>query len=133
MRAGVVAIVVSLVALGACDEERERVGESPREPAVRTITDPPGPYVSVAVDNHFHDIHPIDHKTIDSDTAFIVRNEGRNLHNVSIQGTEVNRDIAPGEEFALRPVGRLGPPGTYTIICKYHASSGMTGEITITR
>jgi hypothetical protein len=90
-----------------------------------------GPYVSVAVDNHFHDIHPVDHKEISEHRPFVVRNEGSNLHNVSISNTEVNEDIKPGESFRIDPVSKLGPPGTYKIFCKYHSEQGMTGEITI--
>ena len=93
--------------------------------------DTTGPYVSVAVDNHFHDIHREDHKMIAADRAFIVRNEGRNLHNVTIAGTDINRDVRPGKEFVLDPVGEFLEPGTYPIICKYHDSVGMNGEITI--
>ena len=46
-----------------------------------------GPYVVVAVDNHFHDIHPSDPPTITADRPFVVKNEGFNLHNFSVVGT----------------------------------------------
>jgi hypothetical protein len=90
-----------------------------------------GPYVSVAVDNHFHDIHPVDHKEIAEQRPFVVRNEGSNLHNVSISNTDINEDIKPGESFRVDPVSKLGPLGTYKIFCKYHSEQGMRGEITI--
>jgi hypothetical protein len=90
-----------------------------------------GPYVSVAVDNHFHDIHPVDHKEIAADRPFIVRNEGSNLHNVSISKTDISEDIKPGESFIVKPVSKLGPLGTYKIFCRYHVNQGMKGEITI--
>ncbi|HEV3473248.1 MAG TPA: hypothetical protein VG408_08610 [Actinomycetota bacterium] len=83
------------------------------------------------MDNHFHDIHPEDHKTIAADRAFVVRNEGRNLHNVTILGTDVNRDVRPGRSLSLDPVGETLDPGTYRIICKYHDYVGMTGQITV--
>ena len=35
-----------------------------------------GPYVVVAVDNHFHDIHPTDPPTITANRPFEVKNEG---------------------------------------------------------
>ena len=126
-------MVIVLVAftLGACDGDRD-TASGPSDPPIRTLSDPPtGPYVSVAVDNHFHDIHPVDHKEIDADRAFVVRNEGANLHNVTVQGTDISRDVDPGESVAIRPVGKVGPPGTYNILCKYHADQGMTGEITV--
>jgi plastocyanin len=90
-----------------------------------------GPYVSVAVDNHFHDIHPDEDIEIDADRTFVVRNEGRNLHNVSIRGTEIDRDISTGESFRLAPAGDKLPPGTYQIFCRYHDYDGMTGEIRV--
>ena len=91
-----------------------------------------GPYVSVAVDNHFHDIHPNEDIQIDADRAFVIRNEGRNLHNVSIRGTSVDHDIRTGESFRLAPVGKRLAPGLYQIFCRYHDYDGMTGEITVT-
>ena len=91
-----------------------------------------GPYVSVAVDNHFHDIHVNEDIEIDADRAFVIRNEGRNLHNVSIRGTSIDRDIRTGESFRLTPVGDKLPPGTYQIFCRYHDYEGMTGEIMVT-
>src|SRR6478672_8617750 len=48
-----------------------------------------GPYVVVAVDNHFHDIHPSDPPTITADRPFEVKNEGFNLHNFSVVGTRI--------------------------------------------
>ncbi len=91
-----------------------------------------GPYVSVAVDNHFHDIHPNEDIQIDADRTFVIRNEGRNLHNVSIRGTSIDHDIRTGESFRLVPVGERLAPGTYQIFCRYHDYVGMTGEITVT-
>lgn len=120
------AFVVGLLALlGACNTGGKDTGTTP------TPADTTGPYVSVAVDNHFHDIHPEDHKEIAADRAFEVRNEGRNLHNVTIAGTDISRDVRPGRSFILDPVGDSLAPGTYQIICKYHDSVGMNGEITI--
>lgn len=118
--------VLGLVALlGACNTGGTDTGTTPAP------EDTSGPYVSVAVDNHFHDIHPEDHKRIAADRAFEVRNEGRNLHNVTIAGTDISRDVRPGRSFILDPVGESLDPGKYQIICKYHDSVGMNGEITV--
>ncbi len=110
------------------------VGEE--EPVVRATPSPvltggPGPYVSVAVDNHFHDVHPVDKKEIDADEAFVVRNEGSNLHNVTFPGLDINVDIEPGESWRIDPVAKLGGPGTYKFICKYHAEDRMRGVFTV--
>lgn len=93
--------------------------------------DDEGPYVSVAVDNHFHDIHRENDIRIDSQRAFVVKNQGRNLHNVTIAGTDINEDVEPGDELEFDPVGEFLEPGTYDVICRYHASVGMVGRFTV--
>ena len=91
-----------------------------------------GPYVSVAVDNHFHDIHPEDGVEIAADRPLVVKNQGRNLHNVTIVGTDVRKDLRPGKVFRTRPLGRFLEVGeTYDVICRYHDSQGMTGRFTV--
>ena len=115
---------LAVAALGAC-------GSNGAASDTPLPTDTTGPFVSVAVDNHFHDIHPEDERTIASDRAFVVRNEGRNLHNVTIVGTEISRDVRPGKSLTLDPVGDSLEPGEYQIICKYHDYVGMTGVVTI--
>lgn len=122
-RAALAAVVIAL-AVGCAQDEPE-AGPTPLP------DDTTGPYVSVAVDNHFHDIHPEDAKTIAADRAFVIRNEGRNLHNVTIPGTEINEDVRPGRSLEFDPVGEHLQPGTYEIICKYHDYVGMTGQIII--
>jgi uncharacterized cupredoxin-like copper-binding protein len=90
-----------------------------------------GPYVSVAVDNHFHDIHRKNDIEIDSERGFVVKNQGSNLHNVTIAGTDINEDVEPGDELSFDPVGEFLEPGTYDVICKYHDSVGMVGRFTV--
>ncbi len=116
-----VAALVFLLSLGACgDDGDERTGGDPSSTAI-------GPYVSVAVDNHFHDIHRDDDIEIAADRAFIVKNQGRNLHNFTVLGTEISEDIEPGDEFDLDPIGEHLDPGVYRVVCRYHDSVGMVG------
>ena len=107
----------------------------PPDPAASASGNPgddgKGPYVSVAVDNHFHDVHPENHISIDQGRAFVIKNEGRNLHNVTIVGADYSEDVRPGRSLRLAPVGELLDPGTYQIVCRYHSNVGMTGEITV--
>lgn len=100
-----------------------RVSELPRPTT--------GPYVVVAVDNHFHDIHPEDDIEVAASRPFVVKNQGRNLHNFSVAGTEISHDIRPGRLFRLAPVGDFLPPGDYTVFCRYHDSMGMNGSFTV--
>ena len=91
----------------------------------------PRPFVSVAVDNHFHDIHPIDHRRIQSDRAFVIRNDGRNLHNVTVADTNISQDLEPDQSLSWTRIGDHLQPGTYRILCKYHDWARMVGEITV--
>ena len=126
------AFFVALVALlfPACDGDDDP-GAATKQSPDPVYTGGRGPYVSVAVDNHFHDVHPADDKKIDDDVAFVVRNEGSNLHNVTFVGLDISKDIEPGESFRVDPVRKLGGLGSYDLFCKYHAEEGMRGTFTV--
>ena len=83
------------------------------------------------MDNHFHDIHPSDPPTIDAGRPFVVKNEGFNLHNFSVVGTHISIDLRPGTQFAWVRIGAHLPPGTYEVVCIYHAYLGMLGRFTV--
>jgi hypothetical protein len=91
-----------------------------------------GPYVVVAVDNHFHDIHPYDDPSIASHRAFVVKNEGFNLHNFSVVGTKISINLNPGDVMRWRHLSDHLRPGTYHVFCKFHVSQGMRGVFTVT-
>jgi hypothetical protein len=106
--------------------------DSAKPAPVRTLVRPTnGPYVSVAVDNHFHDIHPDDHIQIASDRTFIVKNEGHNLHNFRIGGTNIDVNLRPGDRFSIDPLSKRLDPGLYTVTCKFHESMGMVGQFEV--
>lgn len=126
-RAAAIAAVCLLVVGCSDDPPAERDSNITRPPLPTT-----GPYVSVAVDDHFHDIHVEDDIRISGDRPFVVKNQGRNLHNVTILGTEIDVDIRPGKEWSLDPLEDSLEPATYSIICKYHAFKDMVGQITVT-
>ena len=88
------------------------------------------PYGITAIDYHFHDTHPSLPLTVNRTVLWV--NQGRVKHNVTIPGLGFSRDIAPGEGFAIKDLGRkLGGEGVYVFFCKYHESLGMTGVIVI--
>jgi plastocyanin len=108
------------------------VGCSGSDSETRALPRPTtGPYVSVAVDNHFHDVHPDTAPDIQADRPFVIKNEGRNLHNFTVVGTPVSRDIRSGTQITFDPIGDRFPPGTYEIVCRYHGDQGMTGRFTV--
>lgn len=92
-----------------------------------------GPYVVVAVDNHFHDIHPVDDPSIAGHREFVIKNEGFNLHNFTVVGTRISINIKPGAVLRWRHLGNHLRPGTYHIFCKFHVDQGMRGIFTVTR
>ena len=138
LRIGIPAIAVAAVSLQACSSTPSSGRPSPAfslRPIV-VVTTPPsttGPYVSVAVDNHFHDIHPSDPPSIRQSRPFIVKNEGQNLHNFTVVGTGISVDIEPGHELRWNRIGDHLKPGFYTVFCKYHAYLGMTGNFYVTK
>jgi cupredoxin-like protein len=136
-RVGIAALAAGSLSLSACSSPATPppTPTFSRRPIV-VVTTPPsttGLYVSVAVDNHFHDIHPSDPPSLSEDRPFEVKNEGRNLHNVSVVGTDISVDLKPGQSLLWSRIGDHLKPGTYDIFCKYHASVGMTGKLIVIR
>ena len=123
MRGGAL-LLATLVALpGACDPAPEP-GNGDRTP------ESPGPYVVTAIDYHFHDAHPS--LPIPLDRAVQFSNQGRNPHNVTIEGTDYDRIIEPGERITIDPIGSVLPaPGTYPFVCRFHADRGMSGVLVL--
>jgi hypothetical protein len=96
----------------------------------RSSADPEGPYVVSAIDYHFHDAHPT--FPIGPDRDLVVKNVGRNLHNVTIPSLDYSRDVRPGQELTIADVAeRLGAPGRYAFFCRFHRDRGMKGLIVI--
>ena len=58
-------------------------------------------------------------------------NRGANLHNFSVEGSDVDIDIPPGETIRTEAIGGAVPSGTHAFFCEYHRSQGMEGELTI--
>ena len=113
----------------ACDDEKPANDDHIPIRDIRDQDD--GPYGVVAVDNHFHDIHPEDEIEIESDRIFFVRNDGSNLHNFSIRGTDISKELQPGDRFTWAPLSEHLEPGTYEVFCKYHDGLGMTGTFSV--
>ena len=68
--------------------------------------------------------------TIAAGSQITLKNEGASLHNFSVEGQNIDKDIQPGETETEDILQGL-QPGTYTMFCKYHRSIGMEGTLTI--
>jgi plastocyanin len=69
--------------------------------------------------------------TVAAGSQITLMNEGAALHNFSVEGQDVDKDVQPGETETEDVIEGLAP-GTYTMFCKYHRSIGMEGTLTIT-
>jgi hypothetical protein len=131
------ALVLAACLLSACSTGPKAAGSAPFSPRpIVVLTTAPsrtGPFVVVAVDNHFHDIHPSDPPTLGEDRPFEVKNEGLNLHNFTVVGTGISVDIPPGGSLRWSRLGDHLKPGFYTVVCTYHTWIGMTGNFAVTR
>jgi plastocyanin len=88
------------------------------------------PYVVTAIDYHFHDAHPS--LPIGPGRDLIVRNQGRNVHNVTIPVLGISRDVRPGGQVVIGSIADLLAPGRYELFCQIHlAAFGMKGVIVI--
>jgi hypothetical protein len=120
-RGGVGLAVVLALVLPGCDGGDPGPGETPDD----------GPYVVVAVDYHFHDAHPS--KPIALGRPLEISNQTSNVHNVTFVGLDFDRNVRPGKELRIDPIGDLvQEPGRYPFVCKFHEDRGMTGVLVIT-
>ena len=69
---------------------------------------------------------------IDPDRAVRFVNGSRNIHNVTIIGTDYSRDLPVGEELVIDPISSvLADEGVYDFYCSYHRDREMVGVLVI--
>jgi plastocyanin len=66
--------------------------------------------------------------TVTSGTDLAVTNDGEALHNLTIEGTDVDQDVDPGGSSSITIDV---DPGEYTMFCVFHRSAGMEGTVTV--
>lgn len=131
LRRGVVLAAVTLLLAGGCGKSEKE----PDTPTRRTILPPTfGPYVTVAVDNHFHDVHPEDDVQISGDRSLVIKNQGSNTHNVTLPEADIDVNIKPGEQYSIGPplTDLLEVGQTYIFFCQFHPEARMLGQFTVT-
>lgn len=88
------------------------------------------PYVITAIDYHFHDAHPT--FPIDPGRDLVIKNAGRNRHNVTIPALDYSMYVDPGGQLVIEDVAtQFGRPGRYPFVCLIHEDRGMSGIIVI--
>ncbi|HEV3475476.1 MAG TPA: cupredoxin domain-containing protein [Actinomycetota bacterium] len=63
--------------------------------------------------------------------SLVIENQGSAKHNLTIEGSSVDIDTAPGQTSRTEAIGGAVTPGTHPFFCKYHRALGMDGEITV--
>lgn len=58
-------------------------------------------------------------------------NRGASVHNFSVEGSEVDFDVPPGETISTEAIAGAVEAGAHEFFCEYHRSRGMEGQITI--
>ncbi|MFL5737234.1 MAG: hypothetical protein ACJ76P_07835 [Actinomycetota bacterium] len=122
-------LVAALLALPACSHSVE-AAPGRNLPLKIQPDDPSQPYGITAIDYHFHDAHPT--RPLGMTRTVIVTNEGSVLHNVTVPGTDIDKNLKPGQRLVIPDIGRtLGGPGYYPFFCDLHVPQGMAGVIVI--
>ena len=65
--------------------------------------------------------------TADEASTLEIDNKGKVEHNITIEGTDVNKDLEAGETTKVSVKAKAG---TYKFHCKYHPTQ-MTGTVTV--
>jgi len=122
-------LVIGLVALMGCSHSVE-AAPGQNLPLKIQPDDPSLPYGITAIDYHFHDAHPT--RPLGMTRTVVVTNEGSVVHNVTIPGTNIDKNLKPGQRLVIPNIGRkLGGPGYYPFFCDLHVPQGMAGVIVI--
>ena len=122
-------LVIGLVALMGCSHSVE-AAPGQNLPLKIQPDDPSLPYGITAIDYHFHDAHPT--RPLGMTRTVVVTNEGSVVHNVTIPGTNIDKNLKPGQKLVIPDIGKLlGGPGYYPFFCDLHVPQGMAGVIVI--
>jgi plastocyanin len=68
---------------------------------------------------------------VETDQGLSLPNEGEVEHNFSLEGPDIDLDVAAGDETNTEAIGGMAEPGTYALFCKIHRGAGMEGEVRI--
>jgi plastocyanin len=60
-----------------------------------------------------------------------ITNAGNLDHNLTVQGSELSIDLAPGEEEETSELGEFLRAGTHRFFCRFHEDEGMVGTIVV--
>ncbi len=141
MQRKLIALVVGLLALTACDlpdgdEEPEAaptatLGEEEEEALEEEcpeVSAPEGAPAGVTMMDTFFEPACV---AVSSEQAVALTNAGNLDHNFSIEGSDLSIDVEPGEDEETDEIGDSVGAGTYRFFCRFHEGEGMVGTIVV--
>lgn len=125
--ARIAALLAALTLIGsACGGDEPTTGGTTPPTTEPTTESPAAGAVTLTMTDNVFD--PVD-VSVASGAELEMVNAGAALHNVTIEGTDFDKDVNAGEtETEAIEV----PAGEYRMFCEYHESLGMEGTITVT-
>ena len=109
------------------DEEPEAAGtETPTACAEVSATE--GAPAPVTMMDNFFDPLCV---AVSSTQSLSLTNAGNLDHNLTVQGSDLSIDLAPGEEEETSEVGEFLQARTHRFFCRFHQDEGMVGTIVV--
>lgn len=68
---------------------------------------------------------------VSTDQGLNLPNQDEVPHTFTLEGTEVDQEVAPGEQDRTEAIGGIVEPGTYSLFCRFHRDGGMVGELRV--
>lgn len=62
-------------------------------------------------------------------TTLLLKNTGRKEHTFTVEKLGIDVEVEPGKEQTITIAPKQ--PGTYDLICRYHAQQGMVGKVIV--
>ena len=68
---------------------------------------------------------------VSSTQPLSLTNAGNLDHNLTVQGSDLSIDLAPGEDEETSEIGEFLRAGTHRFFCRFHEDEGMVGTIVV--
>lgn len=136
-------IVVALLLTACAEQTAAPTSGSPTPEATSTLAEPtPFPEPAECVDATATGRAEVTIRLVDDEflpacltvlggQGIKLANRGGSVHNFSVEGSDVDIDVPPGETISTEAIGGAVEAGTHPFFCEYHRARGMEGEITI--
>jgi plastocyanin len=125
-------LLLATLVLSACEGEEAGVDEEAQQdetPAeCADVSAPEGAAAPLTMSDNFFDPLCL---AMSSTQALSVTNAGNIDHNLTVQGSDLSIDVAPGDEDETSEIGEFLQAGTHRFFCRFHEEEGMVGTIVV--